>query len=155
MTLRGKAGTALFRAGALAILALAIPGSSSGDVVLCEGIPADITGTPDNDQIYGTTHEDVIFAGSGRDEVHARAGDDFVCGGPGADLLVGGNDQDRLNGDDGNDDIFGKAGSDYMDGEADHDLCDGGKPTRPEHHPSDPDRATGNCEQIVDALVIH
>lgn len=157
MTVRSKAGTALLLAGALAVLALAFPGGSSAGLqqAFCGKALATIVGDPGDNDLFGTTHDDVIVAGAGRDEVHARAGDDIVCGGDGADTIVGGNDKDELHGDAGSDDIFGKAGTDLLDGDAQNDLCDGGKPTRPEHHPSDPDRATESCEQVVDALVIN
>jgi len=139
------------------ILVLALPGSSpAGNLVLCGGSPATIAGTSGDDVIYGTTHADVINAQGGADEVHARAGNDKVCGADGGDTLIGGDDADEIHGDFASDDLFGGRGSDFMDGGSDKggddDLCDGGKPTRPDHPRSDPDRALFTCERIRDAL---
>lgn len=84
----------------------------------CDGMPANIIGTPDHDRLTGTDGDDVIVAGAGRDEVLAGAGNDVVCAGPGSDRITGGSGHDRLFGEGANDLFSETTGNDLIVGGA-------------------------------------
>jgi len=112
-------------------------------IATCNGLPATIIGTPDDDEITGTNGDDVIVALGGNDTINGGNGNDVICGnggndtidgGNGIDLLFGsfgndtldgGNDPDTLNGGNGNDSLTGGHGDDIFNGGAGNDSLTG------------------------------
>lgn len=101
----------------------------------CQGHPATIIGTPNDDWLKGTRGDDVICAGDGDDTVTGGSGDDLICAGPGndtvtggagADTLLGAEGDDSLNGNDGPDRLSGGPGGDLLVGEPGDDVAMGG-----------------------------
>jgi Ca2+-binding RTX toxin-like protein len=93
--------------------------TSAGLAVECDGQPATLVGTDDDDVLVGTAGPDVIVALAGDDVIRSRGGNDVICGGDGQDRLRGGAGDDRLFGqEDGQlgDILVGGGGSDYLDG---------------------------------------
>jgi predicted extracellular nuclease len=66
------------------------------DPTRCNGLPATIIGTPDDDEITGTNGDDVIVALGGSDTINGGNGNDVICGDGGDDTLNGGNGIDLL-----------------------------------------------------------
>lgn len=111
----------------------------------CNGLPATIIGTPQDDSIPGTNGDDVIVAlggndtidgGNGNDVICGNGGDDEINGNNGIDLLFGsfgndtlngGNGDDSLNGGAGDDDLIGDQGVDSLTGGAGADFFSGGQ----------------------------
>jgi len=62
----------------------------------CDGHPATLVGTADDDHLVGTPGPDVVVALGGDDRVDAGAGDDVVCALAGADRIDGGPGDDRI-----------------------------------------------------------
>ena len=123
----------------------------NGPAPRCQGVPATIVGTINNDVINGTAGNDVIVAGNGNDTINGLAGNDRICGdagndvinaGTGADSAFGGPGADTVRGkptttscsatpdrgdlDDVGDVISGGAGNDVLDGWVGNDMLDGG-----------------------------
>ncbi len=92
----------------------------------CEGLPATIVGTEDDDFLEGTDGPDVIVGLGGDDFIHSRNGNDIVCAGPGNDTVYTRNGADIINGDDGNDRLSGGGNSDVIRGGAGNDYILGG-----------------------------
>ncbi len=100
----------------------------------CNGIPATISGTEEDnvitgteaDIILGTDGNDVIVGLGGNDIIYGLAGDDVICGGDGHDVLIGGDGNDQLFGNADNDILNGDGGNDELNGGDGHDVCDGG-----------------------------
>ncbi len=92
----------------------------------CNGIPATLVGTPNNDTLTGTAGPDVIVGLEGDDSLHGKGGDDVICGGDGDDVITGGNGNDELWGGNGNDSIKGGAGRDILRGDQGADGLSGG-----------------------------
>lgn len=88
----------------------------------CDGLPATIVGTPDNDVLVGTDSDDVVAGLDGDDVIYGLGGHDVICGGPGNDLLWGGSGRDRLFGEDGDDVLRGGSGADYLVGGPGRDV---------------------------------
>ncbi len=97
----------------------------------CDGQPATIIGTEDDDDITGTPGDDIIVGLGGNDRIDGMAGNDLICGGDGNDDLIGGGDDDQL---------FGDAGNDVLEGNIGVDACDGGTGV---------DSADEPCETVV------
>jgi Ca2+-binding RTX toxin-like protein len=89
----------------LAVGGLAISPAAAQTLWLCNGLPATMVGTPNNDVLVGTSGKDVIFAREGNDTIRSLAGDDVVCAGKGNDVVFGGG---------GFDIIFGAQGDDWL-----------------------------------------
>ena len=97
----------------------------------CNGQPATIIGTEDDDDIPGTPGDDIIVGLGGNDRITGLAGNDLICGGDGDDDLIGG---------DGDDQLFGDVGNDVLEGDIGVDACDGGTGV---------DSADEPCETVV------
>jgi pimeloyl-ACP methyl ester carboxylesterase len=82
----------------------------------CNGLPATLIGSENDDDLTGTGGADVIVGLGGNDRIDGSGGDDIICGGNGDDDLLG---------NDGNDELFGDSGNDVMEGGAGDDSCDG------------------------------
>jgi Ca2+-binding RTX toxin-like protein len=110
--------TPVWLAGAAIVLgALVLPAGHAQAQVACNGMPATIVGTPDDDTITGTRGIDVILALAGNDVVSGLAGNDTVCLGPGNDTLQGGTGDDVSVAEitvDGSDTFFGGDGADTV-----------------------------------------
>ena len=87
-------------------------------VVLCNGQPATVVGSPAADMLVGSSGDDVIAGLGGDDVILGLSGNDTICGGPGEDFMDGGPGQDRL---------FGQGGDDFMKGGPGPDRAFGGK----------------------------
>ena len=83
---------------------------------VCDGLPATIVGTEQDDELQGTEGNDVIAGLGGNDRILGDAGDDVICGGDGDDDLIG---------EDGADQLFGGSGNDVIEGGDGIDTCDG------------------------------
>jgi hypothetical protein len=120
-------------AAALAATAILVIPPSAGVArpVLCNGIEAEIVGTPGNDTgdqaIYGTEGDDVIHGLGGRDEIYGLGGNDIICGGPGADRIWGGDGDDTIWGRRGHDVIRGGTGNDQIRSGAGNDRVRGNR----------------------------
>jgi len=106
----------------------------------CNGLPATIVGTSDDDIIMGTSGPDVIVGLGGNDGIHGGGGDDTICGDEGNDQLYGKKGNDWIEGGDGNDRIHGGSGDDTLVGETGLDTCQGS---------SGIDTADASCETIT------
>lgn len=93
----------------------------------CQGQPATIVGTRDDDAIHGTENDDVIVALGGNDVVWGYGGNDLICLGRGDDRAYGGAGDDVILGQPGNDYIEGNRGSDLLIGGAGADSLLGGE----------------------------
>ena len=83
-------------------------------------IPAglnEVTGGPNDDQLWGGSGDDIIFGLGGNDVLKGLGGNDILCGGP---------DHDGLNGGGGGDNLFGGDGRDLIMGAGDNDVAWGG-----------------------------
>ncbi len=118
--------------------------SVSGGGPACNGVPATLVGTGNDDILDGTPGDDVIVGRGGNDTINGRGGNDLICGGQGNDTIMGGAGEDDLRGGDGNDtlkggaendmlrggkgddDLRGGAGNDTLRGNADADVLRGG-----------------------------
>ncbi len=69
----------------------------------CNGVPATLIGTGNDDIMLGTSGDDVIVGRGGNDLIKGRGGNDLICGGAGNDTLEGGVGEDDLRGGQGND----------------------------------------------------
>ena len=119
----------------------------------CQGVPATIVGTINNDVINGTAGNDVIVAGDGNDTINGLAGNDRICAGtPATTSINAGTGADVVFGDPGADTapwatptttprsatpvaatsttsatcIHGGTGNDFLDGWVGNDILDGG-----------------------------
>ena len=129
----------------LAVGGLAFSPAAAQTLWLCNGLPATIVGTPNNDVLVGTGGNDVIFAREGNDTIRSLAGDDVVCAGKGNDVVFGGGGFDIIFGAQGDDwlyaangaspaeradtrgaRMFGGAGNDHLIGSARWDRMQGG-----------------------------
>ncbi len=99
--------------GGVAVLFIGIFAQSAGaqTVWTCNGVPATIIGTPQDNVLRGTSGPDVIVGREGNDVIMALDGDDLVCGGKGNDRIFGGGGFDVLYGAQGNDTIWAANGS--------------------------------------------
>ena len=68
-------------------------------------LPADITGTDENEKLVGTDGSESLAGKGGNDSLYGNGGDDKLDGGAGDDLLWGGPGADMLKGGIGNDTI--------------------------------------------------
>jgi len=109
-------------AGVLVAPAMTVLGAwpAQAQVTVCNGHPATIVGSSDDDTILGTDGDDVIVGGRGNDHIEGLGGNDVLCGTGGTDSLYGG---------DGNDRVFGGRGNDYVRGGAGDDLMRAGTGT--------------------------
>lgn len=106
--------------------ALLLPISPAGGApsATCDGKPATIIGTDQEDDLEGTEGDDVVSLGDGQDLFHGHGGDDTICagtgpgdsikGGPGNDRLIGEGGRDFLYGGSGDDTLWGGRGADYL-----------------------------------------
>lgn len=92
---------------------------------VCDGRPATITGTPEDNVIMGTAGDDVIVALGGNDIIHGLGGNDRICGGDGNDVILAGSGNDRVFGDAGSNILFGGPGNDVVFGGTQNDLLFG------------------------------
>jgi len=92
----------------------------------CQGKPATIFGTNEDDVLEGTEGDDVIAGLGGNDTIRGGGGNDRICGDGGNDSLSGGDGNDQISGLAGNDRLFGGAGTDYMNGDDGNDRLSGG-----------------------------
>ena len=90
----------------------------NGPAPRCQGVPATIVGTINNDVINGTAGNDVIVAGDGNDTINGLAGNDRICAGTGNDVVNGGTGADVVFGDPGADTLLGDADNDTLVGNA-------------------------------------
>jgi hypothetical protein len=89
----------------------------------CAGQPADIVGSPrddnlwllDDDTMRGGRYRDVIVGLGGNDDIFGGGGDDLICGGPGNDNLYGQGGNDTLIGGIGFDSFWGGPGINTCD----------------------------------------
>ena len=102
---------------------------------MCNGLPANIVGSPGTETITGTQSDDVILALDGDDQVNSLGGIDIVCAGrgddvvqagAGNDLVLGGPGLDTLLGQSEDDLLKGGPGIDHLAGGAGQDTCNGG-----------------------------
>ena len=84
----------------------AAPATADEPVVLCDGRPATIVGTPGDDKLIGDASDDVIVGLGGNDTLVGKGGNDTICGFDGDDTLIGGP---------GDDILLGGRGSDWLD----------------------------------------
>ena len=83
---------------------------------LCNGITANVVGTPGPDVLFGTVGDDSILALDGDDVIFGLGGDDTVCAGPGDDQVWTTWGRDWVSGDEGDDVIRTGRGDDVADG---------------------------------------
>lgn len=126
--------SAVALAGALSI-ASATPAVAQSAPPTCNGLPATIVGTSENDLLTGTEDADVIVGLEGDDEIFGLGGDDVVCGGIGNDRIAANAGHDWVDagpGNDwvgagwGNDTVFGGDGDDFIRSFRHDDWVDGG-----------------------------
>jgi VCBS repeat-containing protein len=116
----------LFAVFALAVSMIALTSpAQAATPTACNGVPASITGTPEDDVITGTPGDDVILGLGGNDIIDGGGGNDIICGGPGDDTITGGDGNDVAYGAAGNDDLAGGDGEDELFGGADDDTLRG------------------------------
>jgi Ca2+-binding RTX toxin-like protein len=89
---------------------------------VCDGKPATIIGSDDDDILTGTEDDDVIVGLGGKDVIYGLGGNDTICGGPGDDVIFGDAGADRIFGDVGNDVLLGGTGPDQLFGGDGHDV---------------------------------
>ena len=83
---------------------------------LCNGITANVVGTPGPDVLFGTVGNDSIVALEGDDVIFGLGGDDTVCAGAGNDQVWTTWGTDWVSGDQGDDIIRTGGGDDKADG---------------------------------------
>lgn len=93
----------------------------------CRGVPATISGTAGDDELFGTPGPDVIVAFGGNDRIVAEAGRDLICAGRGNDYVGAGTAADRVFGGAGRDRLLGRGGPDLLKGSAGNDVIKGGR----------------------------
>lgn len=93
----------------------------------CNGVPATLVGTRNNDRLIGTSGDDVIVGRGGNDVIQGRGGNDLICGDGGNDRIDGGAGDDELRGGKGDDILKGGKDDDVLKGGADNDLLRGGQ----------------------------
>ena len=98
----------------------------NGAVILGDGFPNVLVGTPDNDVIDGRGDNDIIFGGGGDDIILGGAGNDTITGGDGSDTIVGEAGDDTLSGNLCDDEVRGNDGADTVNGNMDDDELHGG-----------------------------
>ncbi len=121
--------------GVLTTGSLLVPATASaGALATCDGVPATIVGTPNQETLSGTTGPDVIVS-NGAKSVYAAEGEDLVCvtGRASTYVLLDGYDEyhdnhafanDRLIGSDGDDTISSGTYADVSVFDADIDNGD-------------------------------
>ncbi len=92
----------------------------------CNGIPATLVGTRNDDTLRGTGRDDVIVGRGGNDRIMGRGGNDLIYGGAGNDTIYGGQGDDELVGGSGRDRLRGEAGDDVLNGGGGEDRLRGG-----------------------------
>lgn len=95
----------------------------------CNGLPATMVGSENNDVLVGTAANDVIVGRGGNDTIDGKGGNDTICGGNGNDTISGGLANDTIFGDGGIDQLFGNDGSDVIRGGTGIDYIEGGAGT--------------------------
>lgn len=93
----------------------------------CRGVPATVSGTAGDDELFGTPGPDVIVAFGGNDRIVAEAGRDLICAGAGNDYVGAGTAADRVFGGPGRDRLLGRGGPDLLKGAAGNDVLKGGR----------------------------
>ena len=88
--------------------------ASSEEIPTCNGFPATIVGTEEDDYILGTPGDDIIVGLGGNDHIIGDDGNDIICGGDGDDRIFGGKGNDLLYGQNGNDLLEGGEGVDTI-----------------------------------------
>ena len=101
--------------GLVAATLTAAPSAHSAEG-MCNGVVADIIGTPQADTLVGTPGDDVITALAGPDTIDGRGGNDLICGGWGDDVIDGGKGRDTIYANRGDDTINGGGGNDLIYG---------------------------------------
>ncbi len=97
------------------------------ELVTCQGVTANVIGSPTDDSLEGTNGDDGVLAFAGNDTVTTHGGNDTVCAGDGNDIVFGGDGEDTLLGEVGKDKLYGEGGADALDGGAGkRDKCFGG-----------------------------
>lgn len=93
----------------------------------CRGVPATVSGTAGDDELFGTPGPDVIVAFGGNDRIVAEAGRDLICAGSGNDYVGAGTAADQVYGGAGRDRLLGRGGPDLLKGSAGNDVLKGGR----------------------------
>jgi uncharacterized repeat protein (TIGR01451 family) len=93
----------------------------------CRGVPATVSGTAGDDELFGTPGPDVIVAFGGDDRIVSEAGRDLICAGSGNDYVGAGTAADRIFGGAGRDRLLGRGGPDLIKGAAGNDVLKGGR----------------------------
>jgi Ca2+-binding RTX toxin-like protein len=96
----------LASSAALVVVGLVPAAAADEPVVLCDGKPATMLGTPGDDKIIGDASDDVIVGFGGNDTLVGAEGNDTICGFDGDDTIIGGP---------GDDVLLGGRGSDWVD----------------------------------------
>lgn len=103
----------------------ALVAARSKELVMCQGLVADIVGTAGDDVLEGTEGDDVIAGLDGDDTITGLGGDDIICAGDGDDDVDAGDGDDLVYGEDGHDTLLGGAGADTVEGGSGNDLIGG------------------------------
>lgn len=93
----------------------------------CRGVPATVSGTAGDDELFGTPGPDVIVAFGGNDLIVGEAGRDLICAGAGNDYVGAGTAADRVFGGPGRDRLLGRGGPDLLKGASGNDVLKGGR----------------------------
>jgi uncharacterized repeat protein (TIGR01451 family) len=93
----------------------------------CRGVPATVSGTAGDDELFGTPGPDVIVGFGGNDTIIAEAGRDLICAGSGNDYVGAGTAADKVFGGPGRDRLLGRGGPDLLKGAAGNDVLKGGR----------------------------
>lgn len=94
MSLRPALSAALLL---LVIGPLGVPhAAAAADGPMCDGHPATIVASPEDDVVHGTPGDDVIVGSSEAERIEAGPGNDVICAGDGWDKVFGGAGDDRI-----------------------------------------------------------
>ena len=108
------------------LMAQAIEGTSSDDLIAGFSNDESINGGAGVDEIYGHEGDDIIHGGADNDMLDGGQGEDTLHGDVGDDELHGGASGDELHGGEGSDTLHGEQGSDVLFGEDGNDSIYGG-----------------------------
>lgn len=128
-----------------------VPGEGCAEAYpTCDGVPATVIGTDEDDDLWGSAGRNVVAAGSGADTIVTMEGADLICAGPGADLVYAGAGRDVVRGGSGADVVFGGPGNDRLDGGTDADTLYGESGTRDRLDGGDADDSVDGGPGTVD-----
>lgn len=119
MDTHGGTTPALLLAGVALVVPLLAAVPAGAVAGTCEGRPATVLGTPEDDALTGTNGDDVIVGLGGDGSIWGLLGNDVICGDEGTDRLSGAAGDDRILGgfdsEAGGDVIWPGVGNDFVD----------------------------------------